>query len=68
MIKKKENEDLKNKNIFYEREGTKYQALRFYHAKMTVDVIEIDDKEKKGIMNIPFAHIPKATKKLIKPN
>lgn len=67
MIKKKENEDLKNKNITFEIEGTRYQALRFYQLKMTVDVIELDSDEKKGIKNIPFAHIPKATKKIIKP-
>ncbi|MEA2073086.1 MAG: hypothetical protein U9O86_05830 [Campylobacterota bacterium] len=68
MIKRKENEDLRSKNITYERENIRYKVLRFYQAKMTVDVMEIDDKEKKGIQNIPFAHIPKATKKLIKPN
>jgi hypothetical protein len=35
---------------------------------MTVDVMELECDEKKGIKNIPFAHIPKATKKIIKPN
>jgi len=68
MIKKKINEDLKSKNIIFDIEGTKYQALRFYQLKMTVDVMELECDEKKGIKNIPFAHIPKATKKIIKPN
>lgn len=68
MIKKKTNEDLRNKNIIFEREGIKYQVMRFYQSKMTVDVMEIESDEKKGIQNIPFAHIPKATKKMIKPN
>ena len=68
MIKKKMNEDLRAKNIEFEMLGEKYKALRFYQAKMTLDVILLDDKEKQGIINVPFAHLPKATKKLIKPN
>ena len=67
MIKKKINEDYKSKNIIFDIEGTKYQLIRFYQVKMTVDVIELDSKDK-SIKNMPFAHMPKATKKLIKPN
>ena len=67
MIKKKVNEDYKSKNIIFDIEGTKYQLIRFYQAKMTIDVIEVDSKDK-SIRNMPFAHMPKATKKLIKPN
>jgi len=67
MIKKKINEDLKAQNITFDIEGTKYQLIRFYQSKMTVDVIEVDSDDK-TIRNMPFAHMPKSTKKLIKPN
>jgi len=46
MIKKKINEDLRGRNIEFEMLGEKYKALRFYQAKMTLDVILLDDKEK----------------------
>ena len=68
MIKKKVNEDLRAKNITFERENVKYKVLKFYAAKMTVDVMVMNDPNEKGIKNMPFAHVPKATKKLIKPN
>ena len=68
MIKKKINEDLRSKNIEFEMQNESYKVIRFYHSKMTLDVILLNDKDKKGIINIPFAHLPKATKKLIKPN
>ena len=67
MIKKKVNEDLRSKNITFQIENVHYQAIRFYQTKMTVDVIIIEGDDKNGILNIPFAHIPKATKKILKP-
>lgn len=66
MIKKKVNVDLRAKNITFEIRNEKFKAIRFYHAKMTLDVISLDN-EKEGIKNIPFAHIPKDIKKIIKP-
>jgi len=68
MAKKKINEDLRERNIEFEMLNVKYRAVRFYQSKMTLDVILVDDSEKKGIMNIPFAHIPKSIKRIIKPN
>jgi len=68
MIKKKINEDLRSKNIEFVMQNQKYKAIRFYQSKMTLDVILVEDVEKQGIINVPFAHLPKATKKLIKPN
>jgi len=68
MIIKKVNEDLRNKDIEFEMQNLKYKAICFYQSKMTLDVILVDDTEKQGIINIPFAHLPKATKKLLKPN
>jgi len=66
MIKKKTNIDLRAKNITFEIKNESFKAIRFYHAKMTIDVISLDN-EKEGIKNIPFAHIPKEIKKIIKP-
>ncbi|WP_242689811.1 hypothetical protein [Sulfurimonas aquatica] len=68
MIKKKVNQDLRDKNIEFEINTVKYRALRFYQTKMTVDVLILNDPDKTGVHNIPFAHIPKAIKKFIKPN
>jgi len=66
MAKKKKSIDLKEREIFFTIEKLKYQALRFYPFNMTVDVIEFDE-EKKVQKNLPFAHLPKATKQIIKP-
>lgn len=68
MTIKKTNQDLRSKNIEFQIDNVTYKAIRFYQAKMTVDAIEVDTDKNKGISNIPFAYLPKATKKLIKPS
>lgn len=65
MAKKKEIIDFRNKNIEFDIEGEKYKLLCFKKANMTVELILIE-KEKSKI--IPFAHLPKSIKSLIKPN
>jgi hypothetical protein len=35
---------------------------------MTVHVSKQEESEKKDIIDMPFAHLPKAIKKIIKPN
>ena len=67
MAKKKENIDLRAKNITFLVQNEEYQAVRFYQSKMTLDIISLSDA-RQGIRNIPFAHIPKEIKKIIKPN
>ena len=67
MAKKKENIDLRAKNITFLVQNAEYQAVRFYQSKMTLDIISLSDA-RQGIRNIPFAHIPKEIKKIIKPN
>jgi hypothetical protein len=67
MAKRKENIDLRAKNIVFTIQNEEYKALRFYQAKMTLDII-LTSSEKEGIKNIPFAHLPKEIKKKIKPN
>lgn len=67
MAMKKENVDLRAKNITFTIQNELYKAIRFYHSKMTVDaILQGDDSE--GIKNFPFAHLPKDIKKKIKPN
>ena len=67
MAMKKENIDLRARNITFSIQNVEYKALRFNHSKMTIDVISLN-KENEGIKNIPFAHLPKEIKKIIKPN
>lgn len=64
---KKENVDLRAKDITFTLNNELYKAVRFYHAKMTVDAILLSDANE-GIKNFPFAHLPKEIKKRIKPN
>ena len=46
-----------------------YKAIRYYPTAMSLDVMATDaNGEKLGMQNIPFAHIPKEIKKIIKPN
>jgi len=57
--------DLRNLNLVFDMLNIKYKIMKFYPSKMTLDVEVIDTKD---IINIPFAHLPKKIKKLIKPN
>lgn len=69
MAKKKKSIELSDKKINFKIEKISYKAIRFYPSAMTIDVMVIDeDGEKKGMQNIPYAHIPKEIKKIIKPN
>jgi len=68
MAKRRTSIDLKSKNILFEFENGSYQVVKFYPDKMTVDIMMANNSEKIGIKNIPFAHLPKTTKKIIKPN
>lgn len=69
MIKKKPTiENFKSKNIEFTLDNQLYKVLTYYHTKMSLDVILVDDKDNEGIRNIAFAHIPKSLKKIIKPN
>jgi len=68
MAKKKKSLELSDKKISFEMQRVTYNVIRFYPTQMTVDVIVFQDGEKEGIRNIPFAHLPKEIKKIIKPN
>ncbi|WP_373036823.1 hypothetical protein [Sulfurimonas sp.] len=69
MAKKKKSVELSDKKINFMIEKISYKAIRYYPTAMSLDVMATDaDGAKLGMQNIPFAHIPKEIKKIIKPN
>lgn len=60
--------ELSDKKITFSRENLSYKVIRFYPSKMTVDVMLFEDGVKQGMREMPFAHLTKEAKKLIKPN
>ena len=67
--KKKKSIELSDKKITFNIEKISYKAIRYYPTAMSLDVMVTDENgEKKGMQNIPFAHIPKDIKKIVKPN
>lgn len=68
MAKNKKSIELLDKKISFILERTSYDVIRFYPQKMSVDVMVFENGVKDGVKNIPFAHLPKEIKKIIKPN
>ncbi|MDK9693720.1 MAG: hypothetical protein OEL19_05700 [Sulfurimonas sp.] len=68
MAKEKKSIDLSAMNISFTVQKSTYKVVRFYPAKMTVDVIVFEDGITDCIKTLPFAHLPKEIKKTIKPN
>ena len=68
MAKKKKSIELTNQNIEFQEKDTLYKLVRFYPDKMTVDTMVSENGVKQGMKNLPFAHLPKEIKKIIKPN
>jgi len=66
---KKKSIELSDKKINFTREKVSYKVIRYYPTAMSLDVmVTEEDGTKLGMQNIPFAHIPKEIKKLVKPN
>ena len=66
--KKKKSVELSDKKITFMVEKRSYKAIRYYPTAMSLDVMEYSDNgDKIGMRNIPFAHIPKEIKKIVKP-
>jgi len=66
---KKKSVELSDKKISFTRERVSYKVIRYYPTAMSLDVmVTEEDGTKLGMQNIPFAHIPKEIKKLVKPN
>jgi len=68
MAKKKKISDLSKENIEYMQDNINYKVVRFNPEYMTVHVIKFEENKKQEIVDMPFAHLPKAIKKIIKPN
>jgi len=68
VAKDKKSVDLLEQRISFMMERNLYQAIRFFPSKMTVDVMVYEEGVKEGIKTLPFAHLPKEIKKIIKPN
>ena len=67
--KKKKSIELSDKKIKFTVDKISYKAIRYYPTAMSLDVMAVDENgEKLGMQNIPFAHIPKDIKKIVKPN
>jgi len=67
--KKKRNIELSSKEILFSFEETPSKVIRFYPHNMTVDIVQgYSTSTHKEHKNIPFAHLPKSVKKIIKPN
>jgi len=67
--KKKKSIELSDKKIKFSVDRLSYKLIRYYPTAMSLDVMAFDESgEKLGMKNIPFAHLPKDIKKLIKPN
>ena len=69
MSNKKKVIDLVNQDIRFEVDNIHYRILKFYPSVMTLDILRFEKDQTKGeLLNIPFAHLPKKIKKMIKPN
>ncbi|DAB29288.1 MAG TPA: hypothetical protein CFH84_10335 [Sulfurimonas sp. UBA12504] len=68
MAAKKPIIDFSNKSISYKEKNCVHQVLRLHPQQMTVDINILENGVKKGILKLPFAHLPKEIKKLVKPN
>ncbi|MGB7402191.1 MAG: hypothetical protein WA916_06405 [Arcobacter sp.] len=68
MAKKKEIIDFRNKNITYTIECVQYKVLLLNKANMNVELSCFENEKFTQNKTIPFAHLPKSIKSLIKPN
>ena len=67
MAKKKKSIDFSDQEIFFELEQERYKVMRFHPSSMTVDATRYVNGKKSGQINLPFAHLPKSIKQIIKP-
>jgi len=61
--------NLSDQNITYNEKERHFKLISFNPNTMEVEVSVSEEAEKlKKVMKLPFAHLPKELKKLIKPN
>jgi len=68
MAKKKKAVELTQKNLSFTERGITYKLIRFKPENMTVDVIRYESDKKLDSYNIPFAHLPRELKRVVKPS
>jgi len=68
MAIKKKNIDFLDQNISFKEKSCVYRVVRLHPEHMTVDVSVEENGAKKAMQKLPFAHLPKEIKKLVKPN
>jgi len=64
MAKKKPVESFAEAYIVFEHEQTQWQLLRLDPNSMNVVILSLDNGQER---TLPFAHLPKSTKKKIRP-
>jgi len=67
MAKKKKVINLSEQSISYTEDERDIKVIAFNPNTMEVDVSIIVEGEKKRVMKLPFAHLPKEIKKLVRP-
>jgi len=68
MAKKKKPLDLSDKNIKFSQNQQHFQVLSLNLNSMNVELIEtLEGENKKKVRKMPFGHLPKEIKKLIRP-
>ncbi len=67
MAKKKKVINLSEQNIIYTENERTIKVIAFNPNTMEVDVSIVVEDEKKRVMKLPFAHLPKEIKKLVRP-
>jgi len=66
MAKKKKTIELLDKNIIFQIKEQTVKVLSLNLNSMDVEVIVMED-EKKKVKKMPFAHLPKEIKKVVRP-
>ncbi len=64
MAKKKKSEDFASKNIVFNLDNLERKLLKYHPSTREV---EIKTQGEKGVQRIPFAHVPKEIKEIIRP-
>ena len=68
MAKKKKSIELTQKKLSFVDKGITYKLIRFKPENMTVDVVRYEGEKRLDSFNIPFAHLPRELKKIVKPS
>lgn len=67
MAKKKKVINLSDQKISYNEDEQEIKIIAFNPNTMEVEVSITVEGEKKRIMKLPFAHLPKEIKKIVRP-